>query len=445
MMGFISSLLSKIKQVFGWFWRLSLIKKAIIVIVIAVAGWFGFSRLTASSNNKPQYQTTAAERGILVASVTASGSVSHQGNSVNITTSATGIVQQVYVQNGDTVTQGQKIADITLDQDSSQQQASMWSSYLSAQNTLNAAKAKMNSLQSALFKANQAFINDKGVSNPTDQQKADPKYIQENADWLQAEADYNNQAGVIAAAQAALTSAWLSYQETSSTIIAPTAGVIANLSLTPGLTIPSSNDSSSSDTSTSSNTSNSSQTVGIITVEGGNVQASVNISEIDAPKIKPRQKATLTLDAFSGKTFTGKIASININGVVSSGVSNYPATIIFDSAPENIYQSMAVSATIITDVKDNVILVPNGAVQTNNGESTVRVLRNGQVTQVSITVGQANDTQTEIVSGISEGDTVVTGTTVPTGTGRQGQTTSPFSGLGGGRGFGGGGAVRIMR
>jgi len=70
-----------------------------------------------------------------------------------------------------------------------------------------------------------------------------------------------------------------------------------------------------------------------------------------------------------------------------------------------IYPNMAVDASIITTVKDNIVLVPNAAVQ----GSTLRVMKNGKLTSVDVTVGLSNDTQTEIVSGVSDGDTVVTG------------------------------------
>lgn len=407
-------------------------KKVVITLLILIMlGFFGWQKITGNTK-QPQYQTAVAEKGTLITSVSTSGLIS-AGSGANITTLATGIVKEVYVKNGDHVTQDQKIAEITLDQDSKQRQQSAWASYLSAQNSLNSSKAKMNSLQAALFVANQKFMTDRGVTNPSDQQKADPVYIEENATWLQAEADYVNQSNVISQAQASLTSSWLSYQQISSTIIAPVDGTITNLIITRGLSI-----ASSQGQAISTGNSGSLQILGSITPEGGQLQATVNLSEIDISKIRSGQKATLTLDAFPNKTFTGKISSINTNGIVSSGVTNYPATITLDTAVEGIYPNMTVSATIITNVKDNAILVPSGAVQTNSGQSSIRVMKNGQVASVSVEIGGSNDTLTEVTSGINEGDVVVTGTSTPTGTSSQG-TASPFGGLGGGRGFGGGG------
>ncbi len=414
-----------IKRLKDWFGKLSLKKKFVILIILLAAGWFGGTKILSQGQNQSQYQTAVVEKGTLVVSVSASGNISFV-NSASITTQASGIVNNVYVRDGDIVSAGQNIAEITLDTASAQKQAAAWSSYLSAQNSLKSAQAKINSLQSALFKANQAFMTDRGVQNPSDDQKADPKYIEENAEWLQAEADYKNQQGVINQAQASLNSSWLSYTQLSSTITAPIAGKVTGLTLTEGVRIV--------ENSNGSTSSNSSQSVGSIVLENSHIQATVNLTEIDVVSVKPDQKVTLTLDAMPDKTFTGRVASVNTNGSVSSGVTTYPTTITFDTGLDNIYSNMGVNANIITSVKDNVILVPSAAVQTTNGASTVRVLKNGQVTQVEVETGASNDTQTEIVSGINAGDEVVTGIT---STGTQGQSgTSPFSSFGG-RGFGG--------
>jgi macrolide-specific efflux system membrane fusion protein len=439
-MNILKTVFGKLVLIKNLFLKQSLIKKIVIVAIIAAIGWFGVKpAILGSQQQQVQYQTAIAEKGTLITSVTASGTVS-SGSSASITSSATGIVQEVYVENGDTVSEGDPIALIKLDKSSQQQQAQAWASYLSAQNTLNTAKAKMNSLQSALFKANQTFVNGKGTADPdTD----DPVYIQQRADWLQAEADYNNQANVIKQAEAALSSSWLSYSQLSPTITAPMSGVVGNLSITPGLTISGSNQSDSTST-TGSNTA-STQTVGTITLEDGTPQVSVNLTEIDVVKVKPGQKVTLTLDSHPDKTFTGKVSAVNTNGSVSSGVTTYPATITLDTAVDTIYPNMAVNATIITDIKNNVILVPSGAVQTSNGASTVRVMKAGQPTSVQVEVGGSNDTQTEILSGVNVEDTVVTGQTGGATTpGSTGAATSPFGntrgGFGGAGGFGGGGA-----
>jgi membrane fusion protein, macrolide-specific efflux system len=293
-------------------------------------------------------------------------------------------------------------------------------------------------LQSQEFVANQKFINDKGVPNPTDQDKLDPVYIEENATWLAAEAAYKNQTNVIAQSQANVNNAWLSYQLTSGTITAPTAGTVGDLIITKGMQIGSSNTTAGSSTNTSN------QTIASI-ITGNSTTVSVSVAEVDAPQVQVGQAATITFDALPSKTFTGKVMGINTTGAVTSGVTTYPAVIQLDDVTDaSVFPNMSATANIITKVDDNVLLVPSAAVQTVGTTSTVRVLKNGQVSTVSVQTGDTSDSQTVITSGLSEGDTVVT-SVISTGAAST-TGTSPFSGglrLGGfGGGSGGGTTTR---
>lgn len=421
--------MNKVLGLFKWISG-SKLRIGILIIILFGLGYFGYQKYS-QSNQQPTYQTSQVTKGTLVTNVSASGSVT-TANNVNITIQASGAVKEVMVKNGDKVTQGQTIATLTLDQASQQKQASAYASYLSAKNALDSANAKYNSLQNTLFVANQKLINDavaRGLK--TD----DPTYIEENATWLQSEADYKNQATVISAAQNSLAASSLNLSQLSSTITAPVSGVVKGLTITPGAIITVS--------SSSSNTTSTSQVLGSIN-QPGPIQAQVNISEIDSVQVSEGQKVTMTLDAFPGLTFTGKIVSINTNGVVSSGVTTYPAVISFDSGNDHIYPNMGVNAKIITNVVDNALLVPVAAVQSQNGQSTVRILKNNQIQNVPVEMGISSDTQTEIKSGVSEGDMVVTGiVAAKTGTSTSQGAASLFGATRGGFGGGGGGGGAI--
>ena len=402
-----------------------------IVILVVFIGW----RLLIPKATQPQYQTAMVTRGTLITSVSSSGSVS-VANKASVTTQASGVIEQVYVKNGDVVTPGETIATVRLDQNGQQKQAAAWAQYLSAQNSLAAAQAQQYTLQNQEFVANQKFMND-AVANgkPTD----DPLYVEENAAWLAAEAAYKNQTGVISQAQTALNSAWLSYQEVSSAITAPIAGTVTDLTLTPGMQL------SGGSSNSSSSTTNSGQAIASIKTNGTPV-VSVDIAEVDVPKVEVGQKATLSFDALPNQTFTGKIIGINTTGSVSSGVTTYPATISLDTTSDKILPNMSVTANIITKVDDNVLMVPTAAIQTGANGSSVRVLQNGKVTVIPVTTGDASDADTEITSGLSQGQTVVTGVISTTTAGASGATSSPFSGLGGARGgFGGAGGAVFFR
>lgn len=334
------------------------IKIIIGLAILLVGGGVIYRSVLSGKKTAIEYQTARVEKGTLITSVTASGSIASPLEALV-------------------------------------KQSQAWSSYLAAKNQLESAKSRVNTLQAAEFAANQKFINDAVARNlKTD----DPTYIQEKATWLAAEADYVNQTGVIKQAEIAVASAWYSYQQ-----------VVA------GLTTP-------------------------VAMAKGEIWAVVNLSEMDVVKVAVGQKVSLTLDAYPNKSFTGKILSINTNGLVSSGVTSYPTTIIFDRTTEKVYPNMAVTAKIITSIKDNVVLIPAAAVQTPaDGGSAVRILVKGQPQTVEVVTGAANDTETEIVSGLSEGQEVVTGT-VNQGTATSGNQGASLFG-GNIRGSFGGGAV----
>ncbi len=421
-----------IKKALNFIKNLSVRKKVAAIIIIVILGYLTYARLSSSSNSV-QYQTAQVTKGTLVVSLSETGSVA-VSNKVSVVTQASGIVTNVYVKSGQSVNKGDKIADVTLDTAGQQRQAQAYSSLISAQNNLSSAQAQLYTLQNQEFVANQKFVNDKGITNPTQQDMQDPVYIEEQAAWLAAEAAYENQTNVIAQAQANVNNAQISYQLTSGTIVAPTSGTVSDLLITKGMQIGSSNTSAGSSTNISNQTVASIQTGNAATV-------SVSVSEVDAPQIKVGQEATITFDALPNKTFTGKVLGIDTTGTVSSGVVTYPAIIQLDESENDILPNMSATANIITKVDDNVLLVPSSAVQTVGTASSVKVLQNSQPVTVSVQVGDSSSSQTVITSGLSEGETVITSQTSTTSSGG----TSPFSATRGGGAGGGAGRALFFR
>ena len=388
--------------------------KAVIILAVIVGLIIVVGRLVKSKNQQPQIQTQKVERGTIVSSISASGQIL-TANIVNITTNTKGLVKKVYVKDGDKVWAGQKLMELTLDSDAQQKNAAAWASYLSAKNNLDSAQATLYSLQSQEFAANQKLINDAVARElKTD----DPTYIQENADWLAAEAKYKNQQNVIVQSRAAINSAWLSYQSVSPIVTAPISGTITNLTYTEGMSLSASSDAS--------------QRVAVIASEGTPL-SSFNISEIDVSKVRPGQKATIKLDSLADKTFTGKVITVDKIGATTSGVTNYPVIIKFDSGASEILPNMSATANIILEVKDNVLLVPSSAVQKQNDQNVVRVMKGKQQQVVNVEVGLISDAQTEIISGLSEGDEVITS-----------NTASTINNQSGGSVFSGGGSRMFM-
>jgi len=410
-------------------------KKGILVILILVIGWFAYGKIVSSGKSQVQYQTGTAEKGTLVVSISGSGSVAST-NSSNITTEATGVVTKIYVKDGDKVKVGDKIAELELDLEGQQKSSLAWTSYQSAKNNLQSAKDGLYSAQADLYTKWQDYFdlsttkqyeNSDGTPNtPERESQTDYKVTQDN--WLSSEAKYKAQERAIAQAQLSLNSAWYSYQQASPIIYAPISGTVSGFSLQVGSVI---NSQSSSNTSATTNKIAIIKTDSLPTVL-------INLTEIDIPKIKVGDKATVTFDAFADKTFTGKVVSIDTVGSVSSGVTNYPTVILLDSKSNEILPNMAVTANIITDTKTDILMVPSSSIKTTDSESTVQIMKNGKPQTVTVTTGLSSDTETEITSGLSEGDTIVTNTIQSTTSTSDSSSRSVFST------FGTGGGAKMM-
>jgi HlyD family secretion protein len=164
------------------------------------------------------------------------------------------------------------------------------------------------------------------------------------------------------------------------------------------------------------------------------LQVTENMAEVDNVKLKVGQDVNITMDALPDRTaLKGKVDQIALVGVTTQGVVNYPVVItLTDPDPNIIKTGMTANVGIVVEERDNVLLVPNRAVKTIGRQRVVNVVQPvvGQL-QVPITVGLANESQTEVTSGLKEGDLVVINAT----------STTPNRTGPGGFGPGGGGPV----
>lgn len=182
--------------------------------------------------------------------------------------------------------------------------------------------------------------------------------------------------------------------------------------------------------------------------------AEISLNEVDVAKIAVGQKVTLTFDAIDGLSITGEVAEIDAIGTVTQGVVTYNVKMVFDTQDDRVKPGMSVSATIITNVKQDVLVVPNSAIKSQGNASYVEILDGATDTssqgvtsadpprQQMVQVGLSNDTSTEIVSGLSQGDTIVVRTIIPTTTTTAASAPSLF-GAGGRVGGGGGGGAAL--
>jgi RND family efflux transporter MFP subunit len=185
-----------------------------------------------------------------------------------------------------------------------------------------------------------------------------------------------------------------------------------------------------------------------------------SVNELDIPQVVLGQSARVTVDAISNQGLSGKVQTISQTATTQSGVVSYRITVLVTAGAASLRSGMSASAEVVVQEASHVLAVPNKAVGGTPNNPTVSVMVNGAAETRSVTTGLSDDSYTEILSGLSEGERVIiaggsvpsTRTTTPqtTSTGRTNNTFVPggqFPGGGviitGGPPAGGGGGVFV--
>lgn len=198
-------------------------------------------------------------------------------------------------------------------------------------------------------------------------------------------------------------------------VTAPISGTITSLGIENGDEIGGSGDaSSSSNLSGQSSSSSSTSSSGTDTMSITNLdyyEINMTLSEADIHLVELGQRATITVDALPDLTLTGKVIWVDVAGTNNQGVVTYEVIVAPDVTDPSAKGGMTASVNIITEVVNDVLAVPNSAVKSDSmGGKYVQVLENDQPVAVTVEAGSSNDSYTEIVSGLDEGEEVVTQT-----------------------------------
>jgi multidrug efflux pump subunit AcrA (membrane-fusion protein) len=165
---------------------------------------------------------------------------------------------------------------------------------------------------------------------------------------------------------------------------------------------------SGSSGSGSSGSGSSSSSSGFITlVDATDLSVQAGFSEVDAANVAVGQPASVTFDAVPGYEAAGRVVSVDTTATTVSNVVTYYATISLNSPDSRLKPGMTATANVMVGEADNVLAVPSSAVRTFGTTKTVTVLRNGQQVTTPVTTGVVGDTETEITSGLQQGDQVV--------------------------------------
>lgn len=152
----------------------------------------------------------------------------------------------------------------------------------------------------------------------------------------------------------------------------------------------------------------------VVTIISSEVNIDVDISESDIAKVQLGDPAVITLDAFGPEVeFTGTVASIEPSQTEISGVIYYATHVGLDASLEvDVRPGMTANVDILTDAKQQVLVIPQRAVFEEDGKKLVRVVTDaakGVFERREIATGlRGDDGMIEVVSGLREGEMVVT-------------------------------------
>ncbi|TDV41502.1 biotin/lipoyl-binding protein [Actinophytocola oryzae] len=161
----------------------------------------------------------------------------------------------------------------------------------------------------------------------------------------------------------------------------------------------------------------------------------------DVAKVKQGMAVEVTVTGGS-EPVDGTVSTVGlVAGADDSGVATFPVTVAVTGGRDDIYAGSSADVAIVVEERQNVLTVPAMALHTSGGRTYVNRMVDGKATRTDVRTGDSFGAQTEIVSGLKEGDEVEVAVVVPSGggSGGNGQTGGVFPG---GGGFGPGGGVR---
>lgn len=134
----------------------------------------------------------------------------------------------------------------------------------------------------------------------------------------------------------------------------------------------------------------------------------VDIYEEDVIEISVGNSVEITLVAFPDKKIEGKVISISPAEKIVDGVVYYETTIGFEEMPGEVKPGMTADVNIKTAVRENVLSLPEDAIQRKDGKTIVEVFKNGQIQERDIEIGlRGSNDMVEVLSGLEEGEKVI--------------------------------------
>lgn len=368
------------KKVFKW---------VAALVILAGLGWYGYQKM--QPKNEATFITEEVKRGKIAQTVSATGEISAT-NLVDVGAQVSGQIKKMHVKIGDVVKEGDLIAEID--------NVTQVNEVNTRKAQLQTYQAQLESAQVALKIAQRKYSRYKSLASADAVSKEEFEATEDSLATNRAK--IKELQSSIRQTQIAINTAEKDLGYTR--ITAPSAGTVVSLVVEQGQTI---------------NSSQTSPTV-VQIADLTSMTNKMQIAEGDATKVKAGQTVNFTILSEPDTPISAKLDSID-PGLTTMSQGSYSKST--DTTSNAIYYyaratvpnpegKLAIGMTTQNTVEiasaDNVLMVPTVAIKTKDGKKFVRVLgANNQAVDREIQTGLKDSMNTEVKSGLNEGEKVV--------------------------------------
>lgn len=400
----------------------------IVWLLIAIVVAFAVIKFgTGSSADKVEYKTETVQRADLIISVATTGTL-QPTNQVDVGSELSGIVRTVEADYNDIVKVGQILAKL----DTSRLEAQVQQSKAS----LEAAIAKVRQVQATVKEAGNSLdrlkrvgeLSGSRLSSQQDIDAAEATLERSLADETSARASVSQAEANLRIIQTDLSKA---------VIYSPIKGIVLKRSVEPGQTVAASLQA---------------PVLFTLAEDLTKMELRVDVDEADVDKVKKDQKATFTVDGYPDRIFTAQISQVRYGSKIVSGVVTYETILNVDNSDLSLRPGMTATANIVVNKIENSVLIPNAAIRfipptkedealsgsnsiigklfprprrqqtkqkkdtkVDRKKSRVWTLKDGQLSEVSVVIGESDGIMTEVTGGGIEPGMKVVIDTIRTG------------------------------
>lgn len=339
------------------------------------------SMVACGKKTEVKYESSKVSKQNISTSITATGTI-EPVTEVEVGTQVSGIIDKIYVDYNSVVKKGQLIAELD--------KTNLLSELSSAKSNMESAKSKMEYQKSNYNRYKELYS--KGLVSADDYENAQLSY-------KQASEEYAIQKESVSKAQTNLGYA---------IITSPIDGIVLSKEVEEGQTVAAAMET---------------PTLFIIAQDLTDMQVIADVDEADIGGVKEGQRVTFTVDAFPDDLFEGKVTQVRQEATEESNVVTYEVVISAPNDDLKLKPGLTANVTIFTNERDGVLAVPSKALRfapnenlLAEGESITDCegkdkvwMREGRnFKAVPVKIGVTNGTYTEIISGLKEGDAVLT-------------------------------------